>query len=83
MINNNPINAIDGARKRSMGMIEGASDAFFLWAGRVWFIEFKTESGKQSPAQKTWQLIVESQGFTYVVIRSVEQFQELFRNIIN
>ena len=39
-------------------------------------IEFKTENGKQSPAQFTWQMLSEMEGKTkYVVIKSFEEFR--------
>jgi hypothetical protein len=40
-------------------------------------VEFKTEVGKQSPAQIQWQAKVEAQGYKYVVIRSLEEFKKL------
>ena len=39
-------------------------------------IEFKTETGRQSDVQKSWQRIVESKGYRYVIIRSLEEFKE-------
>lgn len=38
-------------------------------------MEFKTEKGKQSQAQKDYQKIFESAGYMYVIIRSFEQFR--------
>ena len=38
-------------------------------------IELKNAKGKQSKEQILWQELLESQGFTYVVIRSLEEFK--------
>ena len=39
-------------------------------------IELKNAKGKQSKEQILWQELLESQGFTYVVIRSLEEFKQ-------
>ena len=44
-------------------------------------IELKTDKGKQSNEQKEWQSMIESQGFDYYIIRSLEEFKTLFSNI--
>ena len=38
-------------------------------------IELKNAKGKQSKEQILWQELLESQGFTYIVIRSLEEFK--------
>jgi len=84
MVHNTPKNAIDGARLRSMGMVAGVSDLIYLRDGLPPLcIEMKDETGKQSQAQKDWQAIAESTGAEYVIIRSLEEFQALFRNVLN
>jgi len=82
LVNNNPLNAIDGARKKALGLISGVSDTVFFWKGRTYFIEFKNEKGKQSPAQVEFQQKVEHQGFKYNVIRTEEEFRFWMENII-
>lgn len=39
-------------------------------------IEFKTDTGRQSPAQKDWQQLAERYGNKYVICRSFEEFRE-------
>ena len=39
-------------------------------------IELKNAKGKQSKDQILWQELLESQGFMYVVIRSLEEFKK-------
>ena len=72
--------AISGAIRKAMGVTKGVADTMLAiqrggYGGM--FVEFKTETGKQSDAQKEWQVIVENQGYLYRVIRSLEEFKEL------
>ena len=41
------------------------------------YVEMKKETGRQSSYQQEWQRIVESEGYKYVVCRSVEQFRSI------
>jgi hypothetical protein len=78
-VNNNPLNKIDGSRRKAMGMVAGVSDLIFLRDKLPPLcIEMKDETGKQSSAQKDWQAIAESTGAEYVVIRNLTEFQNLF-----
>ena len=73
-------NAIRGAIRRSEGIVKGVSDFILLIPRLQWhglMIELKTEEGRQSSAQKEWQMLVEAQGYRYEVIRSVKDFREL------
>jgi hypothetical protein len=78
---NNSKNAIDGNRNRSLGLQKGRSDMTLFYAGKTYHIEFKTETGRQSPEQKKWQELVESHGFEYIIIRTLEEFKQLIINI--
>lgn len=83
-VNNNPLNKIDGARRKAMGMVAGVSDLIYLRDGLPPLcIEMKDAAGVQSQAQKDWQKVAESTGCEYVIIRSLTEFQELFRPILN
>ena len=79
-------NMIDGARRKSMGLVPGVSDLILLLPrGRYHglMIEMKTPIGQQSAAQKEWQKLVEAQGYLYVVCRSLEQFQITINNYLD
>lgn len=77
MCHNTPKNAIDGARLRSMGLYAGVSDMIYLRENKAPLcIEFKTETGTQSPAQVEWQKVAESVGCTYVIVRSLDEFKD-------
>jgi len=78
LIDNNPLNKIDGARRKAMGMVAGVSDLIYLRDGLPPLcIEMKDESGRQSEAQANWQKVAESVGCTYVIVRSLEEFKEV------
>ena len=81
MVHNNPKNAIDGARLKSIGMIAGVSDLIYLRPNSTpLFIELKTESGKQSAEQIKWQQTIEQVGYEYKIIRSLDQAINIFVN---
>ena len=44
---------------------------------RVIFIELKSRRGKTSPDQDAFKVLVESQGASYAVVRSLEELQEI------
>jgi len=79
---NNSRNKIDGARNKAMGIQKGRSDLVLYWQSKAYHIEMKTPTGEQSPDQITWQKLIESQGFKYYICRSLPEFQELIKNII-
>lgn len=87
-----------GAKLKAEGMIKGASDLVLFVPNSQYHglcLETKMEeeiykAGKrtinrtyQSPEQKEWQVAVESQGFKYVVYRSVEEFITIIREYMN
>jgi hypothetical protein len=56
-------------------VIEGLNK--YLKTSRVIFLEVKSETGKQSKVQKEFQKLVEAQGASYFIIRSVEDVQAI------
>ena len=80
---NNGKNREHGAVLKGMGMVAGVSDLAYLRGdGRMVFIELKVGDGKQSDRQKWWEGVVQSCGAKYVVIRSLQEFQELIEKQI-
>jgi hypothetical protein len=80
-VNNNPLNAIDGARRKAMGMVAGVSDLVLLRKDLPPLcIEVKDGKGRQTPAQIEWQKVAESVGCKYVVIRSLDDFKAAIDN---
>lgn len=81
-VNNNSIHAHAGGTMKALGVIAGVADTIFLWEGKAYFLEFKTQEGRQSKAQREWQETVEQAGFRYEIIRSFEEFQEFIASRI-
>lgn len=55
---------------------QGQPDAIVAKDGNVWFVEFKSTNGKQSPMQKERQKEIEAQGCKYVIISSILEVTE-------
>lgn len=71
---NNSANKIQGNQNKALGLIKGRSDMVYYKNRTAIMLEFKTEIGTQSKEQKEWQLLIESQGFRYEVIRTLNDF---------
>jgi len=52
--------------------VRGVPDILVLAFNTIVFVECKTDTGKQSEAQKEFQAEVESRGYTYILARSVD-----------
>lgn len=87
----NAPNVIIQAQLRGMGLIKGSSDLFYLkrvsggnnigeslW--RVFCLECKIDSGRQSPDQKKYQERVEAMGWTYKIFRSLSEFKNIIES---
>ena len=64
-------------QKMAIGMLSGVSDLIIVKESEVVFVEVKTPKGTQSDNQKRFQKIVESLGYRYLLVRSLEQFKSL------
>lgn len=74
-----------GAQRNARGLIAGVSDSLLLLPRGEWHgccVEFKTEIGRQNDAQRAWQAKVESVGYKYIVVRSLEQFKQEMENYL-
>lgn len=71
-------NLLEAKRLKATGLKAGVSDLIVLMPERCIFIEMKTEKGYQSDKQKEFEQSVKDLGFEYHLIRSFEQFQNLF-----
>jgi len=67
---------------KAEGLTSGVSDLVFFHKKKAYFIEVKTEKGKQSPTQKDFQKHIEKEGAKYYVVRSLDEFIDLIDNII-
>lgn len=82
-VDNNSIDSRVGRDKRSLGVTAGVSDFLFIYNKTVYCIEMKTETGSQKEVQKNWQELVEGQGVTYLIARSLESFINIIKTIVN
>ena len=64
---------------KGLGLISGVSDTIVVLPNKVLFVEFKSSAGRQSQPQKEFQHTIESLGYEYHLIRSVEAFKELIK----
>ena len=44
---------------------------------RAFFVELKSDKGKQSPAQGAFQKLIQMQGASYSIVHSLEELEEL------
>lgn len=54
----------------------GGADLIGIYNGRFVAVEIKTQTGRQSEEQATFQRLVESKGGIYKVLRSVEEARQ-------
>jgi len=71
-----------GAYMKSEGLRSGVADLVFCYDGVTTFVEVKTQKGKQSDTQVNFQDQMASQGFTYKVVRTLDEFMELINGLI-
>ena len=67
-------NAVEGMQLKAAGVIAGVPDIIFIWKGRAYGFEFKTESGELSKAQEKIHDKWREDGTPVFVIRSSEEF---------
>lgn len=63
-----------------LGLLSGVSDTIVIIKNKVLFIEFKAPKGEQSPEQREFEKNVLNKGFSYYIVRSVEEFIEVIEN---
>lgn len=75
-------NKISTALARSTGLMAGVSDTIIILPNSKFiFVEFKTQTGKQSEKQKEFEERVKKHGYDYFIIRSVEEFKKLILDL--
>ncbi|WP_106832197.1 VRR-NUC domain-containing protein [Parabacteroides pacaensis] len=78
-------NKIEAVNLKRQGVRAGVSDLILLFPRQghgALLIEMKYGSGRKHPGQKTWQKIVESAGYKYVVCRSLDEFMREVNNYL-
>jgi hypothetical protein len=66
----------EAMKLKATGVVAGVSDLIVVQPDRVVFVELKTPTGRQSPEQIEFEKTVTSLGFEYMLVRSLEEFQE-------
>lgn len=77
--------AVTGAKLKEEGALAGVADLILLKSNRFYgalLIEMKTSKGRQSESQKEWQRKITADGYKYVVVRSIEDFQREIRDYL-
>ena len=64
------------------GVVSGVSDMLFMYQGKTYCLELKTEKGYQSKNQKKWQDTVVNEGFDYIIIRDLTKFKRVINFIV-
>lgn len=67
-----PVTAANGQKRYIRLADKGTADLVALRSGKTYFIEVKTQTGRQTIEQKAFQQRIEKQGFPYVLARSNE-----------
>lgn len=71
-------------RMISTGLLSGVSDLIVvLPSGKIVFTECKDDKGRQSPSQKDFQDQIEKLGHTYILVRSLADFQERVKTLMD
>ena len=71
--------AREGARFKQMGTQPGFPDLILLVPSKGYhalMLELKTCTGRQQESQKEYQRLIEEQGYKYLIVRTLEQFQQ-------
>ena len=77
--------SITGAKLKAEGALAGVADLILLKSNRYYgalLLELKTSKGRQSESQIEWQHKITADGYKYVVVRSIEDFQREVRDYL-
>jgi hypothetical protein len=71
------------SENKATGVVPGDSDLYFI-DRIITYIELKIPiDGRQSLEQKKFQQLVESCGHRYRIIRTLQEFQDLYKSLIH
>src|SRR5690554_1777462 len=68
---------------KSTGLVAGVADLNMIYNGQFHAIELKTPTGSQSATQRNWQQTVEAEGGQYHIVRSLDEFKALIREVLS
>jgi hypothetical protein len=73
---------IEAKKFKLTGVVSGVSDMLFMYAGKTYCLELKTEKGYQSKKQVIWQETITKNGFLYFIVRDLSLFKDIIESII-
>jgi hypothetical protein len=73
---------LQGSILKAKGVVAGVPDYVINYKSKTYYVEFKTEQGKQSDSQKIIEHQLNKHGFDYRIIRSFEEFKDFINQII-
>lgn len=76
---------VTGAKLKAEGQLAGVADLILLRRNANYgalLIEMKTRKGRQADTQRTWQQLIEKDGYKYVVCRSLDDFMREVTNYL-
>lgn len=73
---------IEANKFKAIGLVPGVADLHFFYNGKIYFIELKIESGKQSTNQKTWETAILQQRGDYIIIKTIDEFKNFINAIL-
>ncbi len=73
-------NPIEAMTMKSTGLLPGASDLIVLHGSILLWVEVKTEIGRLSKEQLSFQSRIEALGYKYYVVRSLDEFKLLLNH---
>lgn len=82
-VNNKAKNAFEGNKMKALGSVSGIPDLIYIFEGKVYGIEMKTENGVLQPQQKMIHKLWENHKIDVFVCRSFDQFKEIILKIHN
>lgn len=74
--------AREGQLLKETGTYAGVSDMLLMYQSFTFCFELKNKFGVQSVKQKKWQAHIEKQGFKYFLVRSLDEFKKIVKEII-
>lgn len=75
-------NRIEASQLKAAGVLAGVHDLLFFWKNQLYWFELKVGVNRQSPEQIAFGKAMTSQGAQCHEIRTVDQFQSVFKSIV-
>jgi hypothetical protein len=76
-------NPREAMKLKATGLVPGIPDLIFLWNGKVYGFELKTEKGVLSPKQKEIHEIWAANGICVYIVRTLAEVIEIIEKITN